>query len=94
MLRADFYHQSQSWARIYEDQIDKLHGWKNANVVLTLSRPDNGLTLEVYCKNIFNSEPLTDTFLNSDDTSLTTNIFTLDPRYRQRHERSKAHLSN
>ena len=31
-------------------------------------------------KNIFNKSPITDAFLNSDDTGLTTNVFTLDPR--------------
>ncbi|MGB7412181.1 MAG: hypothetical protein WA910_13630 [Sphingopyxis granuli] len=31
-------------------------------------------------KNVFNKSPITDSFLNSDDTGLTTNVFTLDPR--------------
>jgi outer membrane receptor protein involved in Fe transport len=31
-------------------------------------------------KNVFNDNAITDTFLNSDDTALTTNVFTLDPR--------------
>ena len=79
-IRADFYWQSQQWARIYELPIDKLHAWKNGNVSLLIERPDDGLALEIYAKNVFNDTPITDTFLNSDDTALTTNIFVLDPR--------------
>jgi len=46
---------------------------------LRVDGPDD-LTFEAYVKNVFNSTPLTDAFLNSDDTGLTTNVFTLDPR--------------
>ena len=38
------------------------------------------MTLQVYVKNLFNSTPITDAFVNSDDSGLTTNVFTLDPR--------------
>src|SRR3546814_10104356 len=41
--------------------------------------PDD-LSIEAYVKNVFNSTPITDAFLNSDDSGLTTNVFTLDPR--------------
>ncbi|MGE5565074.1 MAG: TonB-dependent receptor domain-containing protein [Parcubacteria group bacterium] len=79
-VRSDFYWQSQQWARIYALPIDKLHAWKNANVSLLIERPDDGLAFELYAKNVFNDTPITDTFINSDDTALTTNIFVLDPR--------------
>src|SRR3546814_5551386 len=45
----------------------------------TLFRSED-LTIEAYVKNVFNSTPITDAFLNSDDSGLTTNVFTLDPR--------------
>ena len=38
------------------------------------------LTVQLYVKNLFNSTPITDAFINSDDSGLTTNVFTLDPR--------------
>ena len=31
-------------------------------------------------KNVFDDTPIVDAFTNSDDTQLTTNVFTLDPR--------------
>ncbi|MGE5501827.1 MAG: hypothetical protein ACM3W4_07865, partial [Ignavibacteriales bacterium] len=79
-VRADGYWQSQSWARVYELPIDKLHGWYNANLSVWVERPDDGLKIEFYVKNLLDETPITDAFINSDDTALTTNVFTLDPR--------------
>jgi len=39
-----------------------------------------GLTVQAYVKNVFDDAPIVDAFTNSDDTGLTTNVFTLDPR--------------
>ena len=79
-LRGDFYWQSQSFARVYNTQYDKLRAWTNTNISLWFEQPDWGVTAEVYVKNAFDEEPITDAFLNSDDSGLTTNVFTLDPR--------------
>jgi outer membrane receptor protein involved in Fe transport len=45
-----------------------------------VTNPNNGITVEAYVKNVFGETPITGTFLNSDDSGLTTNVFTLDPR--------------
>jgi len=80
-VRADAYWQSQSWARVYNDNpYDKLHGWYNANLSVWFERPDDDLKIEFYAKNLLDKTPITDAFLNSDDTALTTNVFVLDPR--------------
>ncbi len=79
-LRSDFYWQSQSYARVYNSQYDKLRAWTNTNISLWIENPDWGVTAEVYVKNVFDETPITDAFLNSDDSGLTTNVFTLDPR--------------
>jgi outer membrane receptor protein involved in Fe transport len=78
-VRADAYWQSQSWARVYNAVNDKLHGWYNANLSLWIEN-DEGLKIELYAKNILDKTPITDAFINSDDTALTTNVFVLDPR--------------
>ncbi|HYG25656.1 MAG TPA: TonB-dependent receptor, partial [Caulobacteraceae bacterium] len=79
-LRGDAYWQSQSWHRIYNlGTYDKLHGWYNANLSLWLEN-DDGLKIELYAKNVLDADPITDAFLNSDDSGLTTNVFVLDPR--------------
>jgi outer membrane receptor protein involved in Fe transport len=80
VLRGDYYRQGDSYARIYNTAFDRLEGWQNGNLSLTVTQPDNGLQLQLYVKNIFDESPITDAFLNSDDSALTTNVFTLDPR--------------
>ena len=79
-LRGDFYWQDDSFARVYNSEYDQLRAWTNTNISLWVEQPDWGVTAEVYVKNAFDETPITDAFLNSDDSGLTTNIFTLDPR--------------
>ena len=79
-FRGDYYRQSKSFARVYNTEYDRLKAWDNANVAVTLERPESQLTFQFYIKNLFNDTPITDFFTNSDDTGLSTNIFTLDPR--------------
>jgi outer membrane receptor protein involved in Fe transport len=79
-LRGDYYRQAKSWARVYNTVADRLKSWDNANISITLERPDSGFAMQFYVKNLFNKTPITDAFLNSDDSGLTTNVFTLDPR--------------
>jgi len=79
-LRGDFYLQSGSWARIFnDDPYDRLHGYKNVNFTLIFTNQD-GWQAMAYVKNVFNTTAITGAFLNSDDTSLTTNVFVTDPR--------------
>jgi len=47
---------------------------------VTLDRPESGFSTQFYIKNVFNKTPITDAFINSDDSGLTANVFTLDPR--------------
>ncbi|MOA62490.1 hypothetical protein D3C78_1879220 [compost metagenome] len=47
---------------------------------LVVDIPSNGLAVSAYVKNLFDDAPIVDAFTNSDDSGLTTNVFTLDPR--------------
>ncbi len=79
-LRADYYWQDYSWARIFNDNpYDRIRGYTNVNVSLILTNQD-GWQAMAYAKNVFNTTAITGAFLNSDDTALTTNVFTTDPR--------------
>lgn len=79
-FRGDYYRQSRSYGRIYNTEFDRLRSWDNVNAAVTLERPNSGLAFQLYVKNLFNSSPITGFFVNSDDTGLTTNVFTTDPR--------------
>ena len=79
-LHADFYWQSQSFARIFDDRpYDKLRGYSTTNLAVILTDAD-GWQVMGYVKNVFDTTAITGSFLNSDDTGLTTNVFTTDPR--------------
>jgi len=78
--RADFYWQDSSYARVHNTEYDRLKAWTNTNFSLWVENADWGVTAEVYVKNAFDETPITDAFLNSDDSGLTTNVFTSDPR--------------
>jgi iron complex outermembrane receptor protein len=79
-LHSDFYWQSQSFTRIFNDQpYDKIRGYSTTNLALILTSA-SGWQVMGYVKNIFDVTAITGAFLNSDDTGLTTNIFTTDPR--------------
>jgi len=79
-LHSDFYWQSQSFTRIFNDRpYDKLRGYSNVNLALILTSAD-GWQVMGYLKNVFDTTAITGAFLNSDDTALTTNVFVTDPR--------------
>ncbi|HTO40227.1 MAG TPA: TonB-dependent receptor, partial [Rhizomicrobium sp.] len=79
-LRSDFYWQGNSYSRIYNMKpYDQIHGYTNINLAVILTNQD-GWQAMAYVKNVLDTTAITGTFLNSDDTALTTNIFTTDPR--------------
>ncbi|HEV2562567.1 MAG TPA: TonB-dependent receptor [Rhizomicrobium sp.] len=79
-LHSDFYWQSQSYARVFNDRpYDKIRGYSNINLALILTSA-SGWQVLGYLKNVFNTTAITGDFLNSDDTGLTTNVFLTDPR--------------
>ena len=79
-LHSDFYWQSQSWARVFNDKpYDKIRGYSNVNLALILTSA-SGWQVMGYVKNVFDTTAITGDFLNSDDSGLTTNVFLTDPR--------------
>ncbi|WEK58621.1 MAG: TonB-dependent receptor [Candidatus Brevundimonas phytovorans] len=79
-VRGDYYRQSESYFRVYNTEYDRLKGWGSANLSVTFENYDTNVSVQAYVKNIFDDAPIVDAFTNSDDTMLTTNVFTLDPR--------------
>ncbi|MEN3746408.1 TonB-dependent receptor [Sphingomonas sp. HF-S3] len=79
-FRGDYYRQSESYARVFNTAYDRLRAWDNINLAVTLTRPASDVTFQLYVKNLLDDAPITDFFTNADDTGLTTNVFTLDPR--------------
>jgi outer membrane receptor protein involved in Fe transport len=79
-LHGDFYWQSDSFWRVFNDlDYDRLRGYTNFNLTLILTN-QAGWQVMLYDKNIFNTTAITGAFLNSDDSGLTTNVFLTDPK--------------
>jgi len=79
-LHSDFYWQSDTFARVFNDRpYDEIHGYTNVNLALIFTN-QNGWQVMGYVKNVLNTTAITGAFLNSDDSGLTTNVFTTDPR--------------
>jgi len=79
-LRSDFYWQDAFWARVFnDDPYDHVRGYSTVNLSLILTS-QTGWQVMGFIKNVFNKTAITGTFLNSDDTGLTTNVFLTDPR--------------
>ncbi|HVP83405.1 MAG TPA: hypothetical protein VMS78_01670 [Rhizomicrobium sp.] len=76
----DYYWQDYSWARVFNDNpYDRLRGYTSVNLALVLTSQE-GWKVMGYVKNVFDVTDITGTFLNSDDSGLTTNVFLTDPR--------------
>ena len=79
-LRGDYYRQGKSYARVYNTEVDKLRAWNNINLSFTLENLSSQVAVQLYVKNLLDDAPITDAFVNSDDTGAGSNVFTLDPR--------------
>ena len=78
--RIDYYRQSSSYFRVYNSEYDKIRAWDNMNISLTVESVDRDLFIQAYVKNVFDDTSIVDAFTNSDDSMLTTNVFTTEPR--------------
>ena len=56
-----------------------MHGYTNLNFALIMTNQD-GWQAMAYVENVLDTTAITGAFLNSDDSALTTNVFTTDPR--------------
>ena len=79
-LRGDYYRQGKQYARVYNTEYDKLKAWDNANITLKIEKPEWGLQIDAYVKNLTNDVPITDAYTTDDSSGLFTNLITLEPR--------------
>lgn len=77
--RADYYLQSDSFARVWNTQTDELESWSNVNLSLRLSNTDHNFYVEVFGKNVTDEEVITGQSLGDDSAGLATNIFLTEP---------------
>jgi outer membrane receptor protein involved in Fe transport len=79
-LRGDYYRQTGQYARVYNTTYDKLKSWENANITLKIEKPEWGVSLDAYVKNLTNKTPIVDAYTTDDSSGLFTNVITQEPR--------------
>ena len=79
-LRGDYYRQTEQYARVYNTAYDKIEGWENVNLTLKVEKPEWGLEVDAYVKNLLNDVPIIDAYTSDDSSGLFTNIFLSEPR--------------
>lgn len=79
-LRGDYYRQGGSYARIFNTESDRLRGYQVVNTSLTVASPNRRFDVQLFVKNLTDSQPITDAYLTDDSSGLFTNTFTLEPR--------------
>ena len=79
-LRGDYYRQTKQFARVYNTEYDRLKAWDNGNITLKVEKPEWGLSIDAYVKNIGNKTPIVDAYTTDDSSGLFTNVITAEPR--------------
>ena len=79
-LRGDYYRQSKTYARIYNSVPDRIKGWDNVNLTLTVNNDDLGVEVAGFIKNATNEKAITDFYLTDDSSGMFRNVFHTEPR--------------
>jgi outer membrane receptor protein involved in Fe transport len=79
-LHGDYYRQGSSYADIYNDPANELKGWDNINMSLNFDKRDLGLQIQLYVKNLLNSNVITGVGVDSEDLGLSRSVNYLDPQ--------------
>jgi outer membrane receptor protein involved in Fe transport len=79
-LRGDYYHQTNSYSRIFNTDYDRLQDWSNVNASLSFDNDDAGWNVLLYVKNVLDDDNIVDAYLTDDSSGLWTNTFLSDPR--------------
>jgi outer membrane receptor protein involved in Fe transport len=79
-LRGDYYHQTKTFARIYNSEADRIKAWDNVNLTLTVNNDDLGVEVAGFVKNATNEKAITDFYLTDDSSGLYRNAFYTEPR--------------
>jgi outer membrane receptor protein involved in Fe transport len=79
-LRGDYYHQTKTFARIWNSDADRIKGWDNVNLTLTVENHDLGVEVGGFIKNATNEKAITDFYLTDDTSGMFRNTFYTEPR--------------
>ena len=79
-LRADYYWQSDFYYRIFNTEQDLIRAWNVINVQASLTSNTGDWTMELWIKNLRNSNFVTGAYFTDASSGNFTNLFLLEPR--------------
>lgn len=80
IFRGDYYHQAESFARVYNTPSDVLPSWENANFSISLTNDASDFEIKAFVKNAFDDDSVTDMYLTDDSSGLFRNYFLVEPQ--------------
>ena len=78
-VRADYYRQTSSFARMYNTVVDKLTGYDNLNLSLRFQSEANGFEFLLYARNLLSQQVPTVVQVGGDETGGSNIMFGKDP---------------
>lgn len=79
-LRADYYYQADSFARIFNAANDQLDSYSQINASVRFENENAGIYANLFVKNIADDDVVTDLYLTDQSSGLFSNAFLLEPR--------------
>ncbi|MEL8055898.1 MAG: TonB-dependent receptor [Pseudomonadota bacterium] len=76
---ADYYVQSESFARVWNTTGDRLESWDNINLSLRLTNIQDNYFVEVFGKNVMDEDVITGLYTTDDSSGLFRNAFLNEP---------------
>jgi len=74
-LRADYFHQASSYARIYNTVVDEIRGFDNLNLSLRLASEKSGIDLLLYARSLLSQQVATVYQVGGEETGGSSIIF-------------------
>jgi len=78
--RGDINYTGNSYASIFNNQIDRIQGYEVVNAQLTLNGADDRWYVRGFAKNLTNDNAITGQYVTDQSSGLFTNVFTIEPR--------------
>ena len=79
-LRGDFYRQAKSFAQIYNTEYDRLRGYSNVNISLTLESKALDLDIQGFVRNLGNRDSIATTIQTNQLFGVFNQVYLVEPR--------------
>ena len=78
--RADLNYTGNSYASIFNNQVDRIQGYEVVNAQLQLNGADDAWYLRAFVQNATKNDAITGQYVGDQSSGLFTNVFTIEPR--------------